>query len=204
MKKNVFYETLNVKKIEEEINYTSIFLLPAAGLTLSRIRAVAGKGEVFTGKKILDILGWVNCYSYFPSLGLEEENVIYLLFMPSKFTVSAMFPAFLDYLRNIKSFRGFYSLGFCTFVVVLKLEERWDKLGIINLVNSGKYSKLGNSYANRYFNSGDEPHKIITKNIGRKKYLESLIGVELDDNAELASMPIREKETLLIEYKEEI
>jgi len=204
MKKNVFYETLNVKRIEEEVNYTSIFLLPAAGLTLSGIKIAVGKGEIFTGKDILKLLGWVNCYSYFPSLGLEEENVIYLLFMPDKFSVSAMFPAFLEYLRNIKSFRGFYSLGFCKFVVVLRLEERWDKLGIINLVNSGKYSKLGSSYANRYFNTGDEPYKIITKNIGRRKYLEGLIGVELDDNAELASIPIREKETLLIEYKEEI
>lgn len=202
MKKNVFYETLNVKKVEEEINYTSIFLLPAAGLTLSWIRAVVGKGEVFTGKDILNILGWVNCYSYCPALEIEEENVIYLLFMPDKFTVSAMFPAFVDYLRNIKSFRGIYITGFCTFVVVLRLEQRWDKIEPIKLVNTGKYSKLGLSYANRYFNSGDEPHKIITKNIGRKKYLEGLIGIELDDDAELASVPIKEKETLLIEYKE--
>lgn len=194
MKKNRWYELMKIVEINnKKRNVSALLLLPALGMSLPELKNITKSDS--KGGDLLYKFGFRNTYLFIKDRKYEE-NVVYLLFTPGRNSNSTYFPHFYKYVKELPTFKGFYTIGIRSYIIALKTEDMWDELNPKRLIIKGLYSKLGYKYALRYFQEYEEGYKVITKNQFKKKQIEELIGQELDEKAELMSKISIEDETI--------
>lgn len=199
MKKNRHYELLNeIPKSPIVNNVTTFLLLPGLGMNLNNIKISIGK-TTYGSEDVLKILGFCQAYSYFPNCPEKyTQEVVYLLFCPSRYSLTNYFPAYYSYITQLETFLGIFVIDIRKIVVVLAVEERWK--GVKSKCMKGNYSLMGEKYARHNFNPNEEQFRIIMKVDSKRLELERMIGQELEEGWEYYSKPEIKKETLIYEF----
>lgn len=158
-------------------NKTTQFLLPCLNIYKTRT-------EVYKDKNFL------NAYIAHNENDKYEEPMLFLIFDKAPTDKNLYEGAIEQY--EIHEF----------YVIVHRIPERFIS-DYTNFI-SGKYSEFSTEMKERIKNVwGDtsQPYEVITKNPGRRKFVEERIGQKLADNQELMSIMSEEEEIFITELQ---
>ena len=174
------------------------YLIPVVGMRLDKLMLIV-QNIHFSAIDILRYIGLRGIYIKWDECPDRWENEVYMVFNPKREILYSHFSTFCKYLKVIPNFIKLYHVNNNLIVVSMRIDEKWKNCK--EVVMTGKYSELGKTYANTFFNNGGKLKKefhIICKTDEYRRKLEIelglpedyLVGMELDDFFDI------EKETL--------
>ena len=174
-------------------NKTTRFLLPTLEFREEKINY-----------KYLKEYGLINAYIGYEEDYMNFKNSLFLLFNPSLNKLSN-WHQFYEFYSTERKFMGEYDLDINIVLLIFSLPLKYSQYPAYLI--GGKYSKFSLEYAKKFVISQEgnkikalPEYLIITKSPERKKFLEDLLGVEIDQNMEYEDMPNKSEEILSLEF----
>lgn len=199
MSKKISYIERSPVNIHQKIdrNATTYFLKPIISDDNTSLTMLTTAEFIHNGL-INFYLGWKDSGYY------RHQDCMYILMNPSIFKLKEWVTFYNKYKAH-KNYVDTIFLDYCIILLVFRIESKYRMFP--KLLLNGKFSHFGLSYAEKFFMNREltngkirliptEQYFIITKNAGYKAKLEEKIGMILDDNMELWSVPDIENEIL--------
>lgn len=158
----------------EKKTKTALFLLPAMG---------------FNEKKLKN-LGFINAFSY-DSIR-KHADCLYLLFLTEEQSDLGLF---IEENKDKIADEIDYEKGYTVLVCPFPVKYIRDK----EMFWAGKYSKFSKDFK-ALFKKNTPEMDVIIRDRGLRNQIEEILGQQLPEDSELASIPDKDKETLNIEH----